>query len=149
MTVLIADRRFSRAPDRSHEQRLQALERANEVRAWRAGLKEQIKAERVDPVAVLLADPLDERLASMRIFDLLLAVPKLGRVKVDRALKRLGISPSKTVAGLSRRQRGEIVLLLRAHAGRRRRTQPPRSVVGVRAGSPTSEDSGAMTTQGR
>ena len=44
---------------------------------------------------------------------MLLAVPKYGRVKVDKILRQCKISPSKTVGGLSERQRNELVGLLR------------------------------------
>jgi hypothetical protein len=47
------------------------------------------------------------------VFDLLLAVPKYGRVKVNKILSQCRISPSKTLGGLSERQRGELVTLLR------------------------------------
>jgi hypothetical protein len=43
----------------------------------------------------------------------LLAVPKYGRVKVNRILTQCRISPSKTVGGLSERQRNELISFLR------------------------------------
>ncbi|MBC7293226.1 MAG: hypothetical protein H5T84_03800 [Thermoleophilia bacterium] len=47
-----------------------------------------------------------------KVFDLLLAVPKFGRVKTARLLERCRVSPSKTVNGLTPRQRKELVDLL-------------------------------------
>ena len=47
------------------------------------------------------------------MFDLLLAVPKYGRVKVNKILSQCRISPSKTIGGLSERQRTELVDLMR------------------------------------
>jgi hypothetical protein len=47
------------------------------------------------------------------VFDMLLAVPKYGRVKVNKILVLCRISPSKTIGGLSERQRSELVSLLR------------------------------------
>ena len=44
---------------------------------------------------------------------MLLAVPKYGRVKANRILNQCRISPSKTIGGLSERQRTELVSLLR------------------------------------
>jgi hypothetical protein len=44
---------------------------------------------------------------------MLLAVPKYGRVKTNRILNHCRISPSKTIGGLSERQRTELVALLR------------------------------------
>jgi hypothetical protein len=52
-------------------------------------------------------------LQTMKIFDLLISVPKYGRTKVNRILTQNRISPSKTIGGLSERQRGEIVSYLR------------------------------------
>jgi hypothetical protein len=95
-------------PDRSLEQRLTALEYANEVRSFRAALKRDLKAGRVDWRDVLVGVDVDERLATMKVYDLLLAVPKVGRSKADRALHRHRISPSKTIGGLSGRQRAEL-----------------------------------------
>ena len=44
---------------------------------------------------------------------MLLAVPKYGRVKVNKILHTCRISPSKTIGGLSERQRSELVGMLR------------------------------------
>ena len=54
-----------------------------------------------------------EWLDSAKVFDIILAVPKYGRVKVNRILNQCRISPSKTIGGLSERQRAELVALLR------------------------------------
>ena len=89
---------------------MQALNRANHIRTKRAQLKKDLKAGKVR-VHTLLIDP-PEYVLTAKVFDLLLAVPKLGRVKVNRMLNHCRISPSKTIGGLSERQRGELVSLL-------------------------------------
>ena len=94
------------APERTLTQRQDALLKANKIRTFRANLKRDIKAGRKNIVEVL-ADPPEEILA-MRIMDLLLATPKRGRVKVNNILRYLRIAPSKTVGGLSSRQRKEL-----------------------------------------
>ena len=99
------------APERSLTQRMEALRRANDIRTRRANLKRDLKAGRVH-IHSLLMDP-PEYLATAKVFDLLLAVPKYGRVKVNRILTQCRISPSKTVGGLSERQRSELVAMLR------------------------------------
>lgn len=99
------------APDRSIQQRRDALRVANEVRTTRAEFKRDLKAGRKDVVGMILDPP--EWMLTMHLFDLLISVPKLGRVKVNRILTQCRISPSKTVGGLSERQRGEIVSYLR------------------------------------
>ena len=48
-----------------------------------------------------------------KVFDMLLAVPKYGRVKTNRILNQCRISPSKTIGGLSERQRAELISQLR------------------------------------
>ena len=63
----------------------------------------------------LLLDP-PEYLQTAKVFDLLLAVPKYGRVKVNRILTHCRISPSKTIGGLSQRQRNELVATCAARA---------------------------------
>jgi hypothetical protein len=48
-----------------------------------------------------------------KVFDMLLAVPKYGRVKVNKVLMVCRISPSKTIGGMSDRQRAELISMLR------------------------------------
>ncbi|MGH2876745.1 MAG: integration host factor, actinobacterial type [Solirubrobacteraceae bacterium] len=99
------------APERTLIQRMEALQRANDIRSRRAQLKRDLKAGR-QPIGELLLKPPDY-LQTAKVFDLLLAVPKYGRVKVNKVLSQCRISPSKTLGGLSERQRGELVALLR------------------------------------
>jgi len=99
------------APERTSAQRIEALRRANVVRSRRAKLKRDLKAGR-QTIHVLLLEP-PEYLQTAKAFDLLLSVPKYGRVKVNRILKQCRISPSKTLGGLSERQRRELAELLR------------------------------------
>jgi hypothetical protein len=101
----------SQTPTRSLDQRMEALRRANEIRVRRAQLKRDLKAGTVG-FGDLVADPPDELLTA-KVYDMLLAVPKLGRVKAVRALNQCRISQSKTVGGLSDRQRSELIELFR------------------------------------
>lgn len=103
------------APERSLEQRLVALEKANRIRSQRARLKVDIKAGDVSPVA-LVCDP-PEYALTMKAMDALLAVPKWGQVKVLTTMRRSEVSASKTLGGLSTRQR----LALSVALGARRR----------------------------
>jgi hypothetical protein len=103
--------KFVAAPERSLVQRMVALQRANDIRSRRAQLKRDLKAGR-QPIHELLLEPPDY-LETAKVFDLLLAVPKYGRVKVNKILSQCRISPSKTIGGLSERQRGELVALMR------------------------------------
>ena len=98
-------------PERTMDQRMKALRKANDIRSQRAQLKRDLKAGK-KKVETLLLDP-PEYVLSAKTFDMLLAVPKLGRVKANRILGQCRISPSKTIGGLSERQRGELVTQLR------------------------------------
>jgi hypothetical protein len=99
------------APERSILQRMDALQRANEIRTRRAQLKRDLKAGRVSIQTLLTKPP--EYVETAKVFDMLLAVPKYGRVKVNKILGQCRISPSKTIGGLSERQRTELVSMLR------------------------------------
>jgi len=101
----------SQAPVRSLAQRHSALIRANEVRTYRAQLKVDVKQGRQTVHDLILNPP--EIIETMKLFDLLLAVPSMGRVKVNKLLVSCRISPSKTIGGLSERQRTEVVSMLR------------------------------------
>jgi len=107
------------APDRSLQQRRDALARANAVRVHRRLLKEGLVNFTVDP-AELVAHP-DDLCATWRIQEVLIAVPAIGRTKTAKILNHVRVSPSKTLAGLSPRQRQEIVDALREHVARSRR----------------------------
>jgi hypothetical protein len=98
-------------PERTNAQRMRALQRANEIRSNRAQLKRDLKAGKVK-IEKLLLDP-PEYVLSAKAFDMILAVPKYGRVKANKILNVCRISPSKTIGGLSERQRAELVHMLR------------------------------------
>lgn len=97
-------------PQRSAEQRRQALALANHVRRERAALKAALKSGSVAIEDLLTARP--PVLATAKVADLLLALPQHGPVKVARLLERCRVSPVKTVGGLSERQRGELLASL-------------------------------------
>ncbi len=99
------------APVRSLDQRMDALRRANEIRVRRAQLKKDLKngSARIEDI---LRNP-PAYVETAKVFDMLMAVPKFGRVKAARFLNQCRISQSKTVGGLSDRQRAELVGLLR------------------------------------
>jgi hypothetical protein len=90
---------------------MDALQRANVIRSRRAQLKRDLKASRATIHQILLDPP--EWVETAKVFDMMLAVPKYGRVKVNKVLTQCRISPSKTIGGLSERQRAELVALLR------------------------------------
>ncbi len=97
------------APVRSLDQRMDALQRANDVRVRRAKLKKDLKDGKVKIEQILGSPP--EYVETAKVIDILMAVPKFGRVKAARFLNTCRISQSKTVGGLSDRQRTELIEL--------------------------------------
>ncbi|HMK91630.1 MAG TPA: integration host factor, actinobacterial type [Thermoleophilia bacterium] len=95
------------APARSLDQRREALRRANLVRSRRAALKVDLKKGKVTIASVLREPP--EYLLTAKVLDVLMAAPKCGRVKSARIMEQCRVSPSKTVGGLSDRQRSELL----------------------------------------
>lgn len=91
---------------RSLDQRLQALALANDIRIRRANFK------RSQPTAAQVADLLAEPpwwAASMKALDLLKVVPTVGPKKARQMLRSCLASESKTVAGVSDRQRRALI----------------------------------------
>jgi hypothetical protein len=86
---------------------MEALKRANDIRVKRAQLKKNLKSGEIS-IEQILADP-PEFVSTAKVFDMLLAVPKFGRVKATRLLTQCRISQSKTIGGLSDRQRQELI----------------------------------------
>ena len=86
---------------------MEALKRANDIRVKRARLKKDLKEGQIQ-IEQILRDP-PEYVSTAKVFDILMAVPKFGRVKAARFLNTCRISQAKTVGGLSERQRAELV----------------------------------------
>lgn len=91
-------------PARNARQREEALAVANEIRSWRAALKEHMT---VDTAKVLIQRP-PERAGTWKVADLLKSVPKVGPVKRDFVMMSCRIGAGKTLGGLSDRQRIEL-----------------------------------------
>ncbi len=111
MPLVVSAKLQAQAPERSLDQRMEALKRANDIRVRRAQLKRELKDGRVGIQSVLLHPP--DYVETAKVLDMLMAVPKFGRVKAARLLNQCRISQSKTVGGLSDRQRAELVGLFR------------------------------------
>src|SRR6266581_212186 len=96
---MVSSKTQAEAPIRSLDQRMEALKRANDIRVRRARLKKDLKDGRVQIEQILSNPP--EYVSTAKVFDMLMAVPKFGRVKAARFLNMCRISQSKTVGGLS------------------------------------------------
>ena len=108
---MVASKAQTQAPSRSLDQRMEALRRANDIRVKRAQLKKDLKLGRVKFEDVLRDPP--DYVSTAKVLDMLMAVPKFGQVKAKRYLTLCRISESKTVGGLSDRQRAELIGLFR------------------------------------
>ena len=104
---MVTSKTQAQAPLRSLDQRMEALKRANHIRVARAQLKKDLKDGKVQIETVLTNPP--DWVSTAKVFDMLMAVPKFGRVKAARLLNQCRISQSKTVGGLSERQRTELI----------------------------------------
>lgn len=92
---------------------MENLRKANRVRSGRSKVKKELK--RGDRTLGAVLEDLPECLETMRVFDLLISCPKVGRVKANAICRRLGIRPSLYLPQLSDARRKELVL---AAAGR-------------------------------
>ena len=89
---------------------MRALRLANEIRSPRAALKRDLKAGRVSMRDLLREPP--QCCETAKVIDMLLAVPKYGRVKANNVLNACAVPASKTIGGLSQRQREALITSL-------------------------------------
>jgi hypothetical protein len=87
-------------------QRDVALALANKVRLERSELKRDLKAGRLSIADVLRDPPLC--VERIKVFELLLAVPKLWRVKAERAMRHCGMQPWVRLNALSEVRREQL-----------------------------------------
>jgi hypothetical protein len=89
------------------EQREIAIARANEIRLARSDLKRDVRAGR-RRFPDVLADPPDFALG-MRVFDLVLCLPQVGRYTATRAFTKAGVSQSRTFGGMTPHERERLL----------------------------------------
>lgn len=103
------------APARSADQRRTALAAANEIRFTRARLRRQLRTSDRQSAARYAASIVEwppDWAATMLVRNLVVAVHGIGDRRADRALLACRISPRKRIAGLTDRQRDELVTWL-------------------------------------
>jgi hypothetical protein len=94
---------------------MEALARGNAVRSERARFKTSLRRlsqEKAMRKSIALIERPPEWAQTWQVRGLLLELPKVGRVKADKLLLCARISQTKTLGGLTSRQRGELVELL-------------------------------------
>jgi hypothetical protein len=89
------------------DSRMRALNRANVVRAKRSTLKADLRTGRIHLADVLLSD--EGWLRSMRVRDLLLATPGVGKLKANRALQTCWVSGTAPLHCVSRKSREKVL----------------------------------------
>ena len=110
-----SDRGQARMPD---VDRVAANRAAIAARRARADLKERLRTGAVSPLRVLEEAQVPESAAaSLRITDFLLSFPAIGRIKAERLLDELAISPRKRLGGLGRQQRTRLEAFVRGRIG--------------------------------
>jgi hypothetical protein len=111
---------------------LRALQRANEVRLARAGLKRGIAEGTISATDVILSPASEIR--GMTVGDLLLSQRRWGRTRCRTLLATVPLSETKTVGSMTDRQRNALAALL-AGATAPVLTEPWRSQAQVPGGA--------------
>ena len=91
-------------PPLTPEQRQAALAKAAASRRERAEVKNRLKNSGASLPEVLHDGNDDGVIAKMKVFDLLQAMPGLGKVRARNLMERIGISESRRVRGLGANQ---------------------------------------------
>ena len=93
-------------PTLSPEQRTAAMEKAKQVRAQRAEVKQFLKQGTTSLSDVLYTE--DDAIAKMKVLAVVQSMPGVGKVKAGQIMGRLGIDPSRRVRGLGPVQRAAL-----------------------------------------
>ena len=96
-------------PPLTPEQRAAALEKAAAARKARAELKVRLKSSGTRLDDVLVDGDTDEVIGKMKVVAVLEAMPGVGKVRAQKIMERLEISPSRRVRGLGSKQRQALV----------------------------------------
>ena len=91
-------------------QYMQALQRANEVRLARAGLKRRVASGELSVAEVLLGSHWEAE--NMTISDLLMSQRRWGHTRCRKLLMQVPVSENKTVGTMTDRQRRALAQLL-------------------------------------
>lgn len=92
-------------PPLTPEQRAAALEKAAAARRARAELKVRLKSQGTSLSEVLVSGETDDAVGKMKVIAVLEAMPGVGKVRAQRLMETLEISPARRVRGLGAKQR--------------------------------------------
>jgi hypothetical protein len=96
-------------PQMTDEQRAQALAKAGAARRQRAEMKVLLKTGSLTMAEVFAQADEDDIVAGTKVFPLLASMPRMGKIKAKRLMEELGISESRKIRGLGRRQREDLL----------------------------------------
>jgi hypothetical protein len=91
-------------------QYMQALQRANEVRLARAGLKRRVASGELSVAEVLLGSYWEAE--NMTVSDLLMSQRRWGHTRCRKLLMQVPVSENKTVGSMTDRQKRALATLL-------------------------------------
>lgn len=92
-------------PPLTPEQRVAALAKAAAARRSRAELKVALKASETTLADLLDSGDSDEAIGKMKVVAVLEAMPGVGKVRAQKLMETLEISPARRVRGLGAKQR--------------------------------------------
>lgn len=92
-------------PSLTPEQRASALEKAGAARKARAELKVRLKSHGTSLAAVLHTGDTDDAVGKMKVVAVIEAMPGVGKVRAQKLMESLEISPSRRLRGLGAKQR--------------------------------------------
>ena len=92
-------------PSLSPEQRQQALAKAAEARKKRAEVKNKLKNGSLGLTDILRDSDNDDILGKMKVSAMLEALPGVGKVRAQKVMEELNISPSRRLRGLGDKQK--------------------------------------------
>lgn len=99
-------------PELDDEDRRRALDKAAAARRERAQLKADLREGRVTLAEVLGRADHDDVVGRTKVAALLEALPNVGKVRAQKLMERLEISPTRRLRGLGTNQRDKLVQAL-------------------------------------
>lgn len=95
-------------PKLTEEQRRAALAKAAEARRKRAQVKAQLKNNTLGLTELLQRSESDEILGKMKVSAMLEALPGVGKVRAQKVMEELNISPTRRLRGLGDKQKASL-----------------------------------------
>jgi guanylate kinase len=91
------------------DQRAAALQKATKSRQRRAEIKVELKSAKLTLSEVIDLAKNDDAIAKMRVLELIESISGVGKVRAQSFIVKLGISPSRRIAGLGLHQRVNLI----------------------------------------